>query len=159
MGSYLVSVPVLANRELVFDENETRQILKFFYPADVPGISRMTVAEETRWLAQAMLVAAIDGSYAPALVGSLDKTAVRPAPGMRSLVNKLARRCGVHWFKHATQDDLFDARIADSVRTAVGLALASRFRIHLGERRPVLRPSGPVTMYVAFDGDNRHVWI
>lgn len=63
MGSILVAVPDIADHQLVFNEAETRQILKFFWPQYVRQIDTLTITNDARRLAQTALIAAIDGSY------------------------------------------------------------------------------------------------
>jgi len=58
MGTILISVPDISDNELVFDESETRRILKFFWPHLAQSIDDMAIDNEARRLAQTMLLAA-----------------------------------------------------------------------------------------------------
>jgi hypothetical protein len=157
VGSYLLSMPELADSELVFNEDESKQVLKFLYPASAPGISNMTAGEATRRLAQGMLIAAIDASYEREVIEQLGETIARPYSTVKALARKLRGRPGLQWFKHASQDDLLDVKIHDSVRNAIALALVSRFRIHLQAGAETSRRTGPVRMYLTLDEGNCHV--
>jgi hypothetical protein len=90
MGAYLIAVPDMADSELVFNDDETRQILKFFYPASAAGIANMTVTNDTRRFAQTLLIAAIDASYAMGYIQALGRTVVHPGSGIKSLAKNWA---------------------------------------------------------------------
>ena len=112
--------------ELMFDEQETKDILKFFFQADRQQIESIQITNELRNLAQGLLVAAVDASYA---MGWIDLTfgwVVSPGPGMKRALQKLALRAARYWFKHLKNQPLNEAKIYDSVRDK----LATRFRSH-----------------------------
>lgn len=153
MGSILVSVPDISDADLVFDEDETKQILTFFWPHAAPDIEKLAVDNEVRRLAQSMLIAAIDGSYAMGFIEALGKTIVRPGPNIRSLVRKLARRFARHWWNHATQEDLEDVRIYESLRRSIAL--------HLKDRLDLLRNGAAIrrlTPFYALVGSSPVIW-
>lgn len=158
MGSYLVSVPEIADSDLVFDEAETRQILKFFYPASTARITGMAIDDDARRLAQTMLIAAIDGSYSMGFVQALFTSAVRPGSGIAPLAKKLGRKFVRHWYKHATQEDLMRVKIYDSVRSSIAVSLKHRFADLLSETVSRLRWRRALTMYVLVESANPYVW-
>jgi hypothetical protein len=127
MGSILISVPDMADGDLVFDETETKQILKFFWPHKSADIDGMTIDNDARRLAQSALIAAIDASYAMGFIDALGRTIVRPGSGIKSLAKKLGRKFIKHWWKHATQRNLEDVKIYDSVKVTIASKL--KFRI------------------------------
>ena len=127
MGSLLLNVPDIDDADLIFDVDETRQILHFFWPSLSSTIAQMTIENDARRLAQTALVAAIDGSYAMGYVEAMFRTLARPGSGIKSMGKKLARRFVKHWWKHATQNDLNDVRIYESVRAAIASALRRHF--------------------------------
>lgn len=131
MGSILINVPDFSDDELIFDEDETKRILKFFRPHLSGQIGSLEIENNLRRLAQSALVAAVDGSFALGFVYVLAKTIVRPHAGIRSLLAKLARRSAIHWWKHATRAELQDARIFDSVKRSIGAALWQRLNAAL----------------------------
>ena len=131
MGSILLNIPDISDDDLVFDENETRRILKFFWPHLANDIDGMNVDNDVRRLAQSALIAAIDGSYALGFIHALGTTVVRPGSGIKSFAAKLARRSASHWWRHAKQRDLSDVKIYDSVKKRVALALGDRLRLAL----------------------------
>lgn len=158
MGAYLIAVPDMADSELVFNDDETRQILKFFYPASAAGIANMTVTNDTRRFAQTLLIAAIDASYAMGYIQALGRTVVHPGSGIKSLAKKLGNRFVKHWFKHATRENLLEVKIYDSVRNSIALAVATQMRLMLSEQVSGLRTRAGLHAYITIDSINQHVW-
>ena len=126
MKSINVVVPELSDAELIFDDGETRQILKFFWPEKADDIDKAPMSNDLRRLAQTMLIAAVDASYAMGWVDATFRSLTRPGAGIKSLCQKLARRCAKHWFKHATQRDLMEAKIYLIVRRQLANSLKAR---------------------------------
>jgi hypothetical protein len=48
--------------ELIFDPQETKDILKFFFVADGPGIDAAEITSELRNLAQGLIVEGVDAT-------------------------------------------------------------------------------------------------
>lgn len=119
MSAYLKDFP---DNELIFDEQETRQILIFFFPYDKDKIDSATINNDIRNFAQAILVEAVDASYAMGYSEALFKSIVsflmsaNPAKGPTDFLKTLGRKAMSHWFEHATRTDLMHAKIYDSVR-------------------------------------------
>ena len=126
MGNILINVPDISDNDLVFDEDETKRILKFFWPDMTNKINEMTIDNDARRLAQTALVAAIDGSYAMGFIEATFRGIVRPGSNLKSLARKLARRFVAHWWRHTKQRDLENARIYDSVKNLIANALKYR---------------------------------
>ncbi|MCW7540491.1 hypothetical protein OOT46_21950 [Aquabacterium sp. A7-Y] len=119
-GIATVSPVDIGDSELIFDDLETKQILKFFWPHRASRIDLMEVSTEVRRFAQTLLIAAIDASYAMGYIESLFRTVAKPA-GLGKMGLKLARRYVRHWWKHATLKDLQDVRIYESVRSRLAV--------------------------------------
>lgn len=110
--------------ELILDEEEAKQVLVFFFPADGTLIEGMSMTASARAFAQGLLVEAIDRSYAMGYVEALfSSIRRRPLPMLR----KFARKASAHWFKHATLRDLMNAKIYETVRQQ----LSANFRFVL----------------------------
>ncbi len=144
MGSILINVPNLADRELIYNEAETRQILKFFWPNDA------------RRLAQTALIAAIDGTYAMSYLDKLIKSVTRPGKGIGELAKRLARNFTRHWWKHTRPQDLKDVRIYEPIRQGVAVSI---LKTRLGELKNgvALKPGGS-TFYVHAQPVPRILW-
>lgn len=115
--------------ELMFDEQETKDILKFFFQADRQQIESIQITNELRNLAQGLLVAAVDASYA---MGWIDLTfgwVVSPGPGMKRALQKLALRAARYWFKHLKNQPLNETKIYDSVRSQLANSFRKPFQI------------------------------
>ena len=118
--------------ELIFDEQETKEILKFFFQADRQKIESIQITNELRNLAQGLLVAAVDASYAMGWVELTFRWAVNPGSGLKKALQKLARRAVRYWFKHLKQDQsLTDAKIYESIREQLARNFRSAFQIIL----------------------------
>jgi hypothetical protein len=157
MGQYLVSYPDIPDSDLVFDEAETRSILGFFYPEAKLAIEPMEVTVPVRRLAQTMLIAAIDGTYAMGFVEATLRSA-RPIPSgsLKSWVQRLARGIARHWFKHARESDLRDVRIYDTVRDAIAASCRAHFRMAQAGQLSKMRMPAP--SYLTFSSINALTW-
>jgi len=130
--------------DIIFDEQETRAILGFFFEADRQVIETIDITYELRNLAQGLLVAAVDASYAMGWVEQTFRWAVNPGAGMKKALQKLARRATRHWFRHLKHDlSLSDARIYESIREQLARNFRSHFQIILqakahGQRRQLI---------------------
>lgn len=78
MGSIVITVQDISDNDLVYNEAETRQILKFFWPEQAAQIDEFTMDNNARRLAQTALIAAIEGSYAMGFIHMLATSIVRP---------------------------------------------------------------------------------
>ncbi|MBB5017168.1 hypothetical protein HNQ59_000430 [Chitinivorax tropicus] len=131
MGAVIVGFPELSDNDLVLDEQETKEVLKFFWPDRASKIDGLVAGNGLRRFAQQMLMAAIEASYA---MGYLDKlTDVlakrKPSMNLKKLGQKLAKKFAKHWWKHTKQQNLMDAEIYDTVRHA----LAYKYRLKIDE--------------------------
>jgi len=126
MGSVLLKIPDLAEHELIYDERETRQILSFFWPSRATDIANLEIDNGARRLAQAALMAAVEGSYAMGFLDALGRTVVRPGSGIKELAKKLARNFARHWWQHTRRHDLDDVKIYESVCRTLALHLKHR---------------------------------
>lgn len=123
MGSIVLTIPDIPDANLLYDEAETRAILKFFWPTQAAQIDSLTINNDARRLAQTALIAAIDGSYAMGYIDllwqAIAQRVQRPNGDIVALARRLGRNFVRHWWRHATERDLLDARIYDSVRADV----------------------------------------
>ena len=111
---------------LFLTQDDAFSVIRFFWrDASVsPGV----LTDEDRQFAQGLLLEAIDASYAMGYVEIIFRTFFgKVAPtfkDLRSMVKSFCKKALKHWFKHATQQDLADPKIYESVR----VTLANRFR-------------------------------
>ncbi len=113
-------------RELLFDEEESKTILKFLFKGAVSEsqIESMQVTDRVRGFAQGLLVEAVDASYAMGYIEALFRASVNPTGGAAKIMKSFGKKAVKHWFKHATAADLRDIKIYESVR----LRLAINFK-------------------------------
>ena len=99
--------------ELIFDEEETKDILKFFFADDHSYIDDIGVDDRLKNLAQGLLVEAIDASFAMGFVEIIYDTFYLkpPTSKMSKIFSKLAKMAATHWFKHANATDLSNIKI------------------------------------------------
>ncbi len=123
MGSIIITIPDIPDANLIYNEDETRRILKFFWPLLSSQFDGLTIGNDVRRFAQTMLIAAIDGTYAVGYIAGLWDTLTRaithPNGNIADLARRLARNFIRHWWRHATQQDLEHPRIYDSVRNSI----------------------------------------
>lgn len=111
--------------ELIFNEEETRIILKFiFEPADHGFIESLNVNDAVKEFAQGLLIEAIDASYAVGFVEAIFRSTTNPTKGAIKILKSFGKKAAIHWFKHATVNDLQDVKVYEFVR----LEIARRFR-------------------------------
>lgn len=122
--------------ELLFDEAETRTVLKFiFAPADHALIDSLPMTDALREFAQGLLVEAIDASYAVGFVRALHEVTANPTKTARQILKEFGKKALLLWFEHATVHDLQDVKIYEFVLAEI----ARRFRTRLPEYAAGLR--------------------
>jgi hypothetical protein len=129
MGSILVSVPDIADKDLRFNEAETREILRVFWPSGSARIDSMPMTDDARRLAQTALIAAIDGSNQMGYVEALFRTAYRPNPTVTGIIRALARQFVESWWQHTKPQDLKNAHLYQAVINAIAFSLRSQFEM------------------------------
>ena len=131
MSGGFVTLRNFSESELIFDEAETRDILKFFFQHLRHRIDAATITMELRNFAQGLLVEAIDSTYALGYIEIIWRTSYNPGNGMLKTLSKVGRKAAKHWFKHATQQDLLKAKISSRVRDQLAHSFASVFPMML----------------------------
>lgn len=129
MGQILINIPDIPDSELVFDEDETRSILKFFWPTYASEIVNLAITNDVRRFAQTILIAAIDASYAMGFIQAFGEAAAQPGSGVKSLAKKLAKKFVKHWWKHTRQRNLEDVQIYLVVRDSIAQNVKSPFEM------------------------------
>jgi len=133
-----IHLPEFDESQLLFDERETREILRFFWPERSPDINALSpVDNEIRKLAQGLLVAAIDSSYAMGFVHILFDVLRNGRPGfagLKTMGRKLAAKYVAHWWKHTRPEDLHAVQIYEAVRKALAANFKPVIQILLAER-------------------------
>ena len=131
MPTACVTLRNFTESELIFDETETKDILKFFFRHLRERIDTASMTTELRNFSQGLLVEAIDATYALGYLEILFRASYNPGNGMLKALSKLGRKGAKHWFKHATQADLLRAKVSSRVRDQLALSFASVFPMML----------------------------
>lgn len=139
MGSIIITIPDIPDSLLIYNEDETRQILRYFWPRLSAQIDGMEVTNDVRRFAQTALIAAIDGTYAYGYIGALFGALTRRNRDIARLGQRLARNFLRHWWRHTTQRDLEDVQIYDYVRDSIAYQLSEQVRGYFRENAAQLR--------------------
>lgn len=131
MRGGFVALRNFSESELIFDETETKDILKFFFQHLRHRVDAATITIELRNFAQGLLVEAIDATYALGYIEIIWRTSYNPGNGMLKALAKVGRKAAKHWFKHATQNDLLKAKVSSGVRDQLAHSFASVFLMML----------------------------
>lgn len=135
-----IYLPELDASQLLFDEGETRAILRFVRPGLTYDINTFSpVDDEVRKLAQALLMVAIESSYAMGYIGILFAVVSGGGrrlgfPGLQAMGRKLATRYAAHWWKHTRREDLTNVRIYETVRRTIEMNFKSVINLLVAER-------------------------
>nr|MDC2855734.1 hypothetical protein [Ningiella sp. W23] len=79
--------------ELLFDEKETRVVLKFiFKPADHKLIDSLPINDRLKGFAQGLLVEAIDASYSVGYVKAIFESTANPTKGAMAIIKTFAKK-------------------------------------------------------------------
>lgn len=127
--------------ELLYNKEETIIILKFiFEPTHHAIIDKLKITDHVRSFAQALLIEAVDGSFAMGFI-EIVFNAIRPtvrSTSITKILKKLGQKSAKHWFKNASSSDMRELKIYESIRYAIGLKNAPHLSImHSTERAEV----------------------
>jgi hypothetical protein len=104
---------------------------------------------------QLLLVEAIDATYALGYVEILLNTFYSPSQGLKKALMKAAKKAARHWFKHATDRNLHNARVAESVRRQLSNAFATPMQEQLDGLALAPMRGTRLTMYVRYRRPSR----
>ncbi len=116
--------------ELIFDDEETKVILRFIFKSRHNLISTLEINDNIRGFAQGLLLEAVDASYALGFIHSLFGGAFNPGVAAKKVFMKFSRKALKHWFKHATAKDLIQIKIYDRVREQLESSFRSILQLH-----------------------------
>ncbi len=105
--------------ELILSEEETRVVLRFFFKNNEGFIDTIPITDAVRGFAQAILIEAIDASYALGFVEAIFKGGFNAPKGAIKILKNFAKKAALHWFKHAKANDLQDMQIYELVRKEI----------------------------------------
>lgn len=129
-----VHLRTFADDQLLFDEEETKAVLIFFFPDQESQTRALTITNQHRNFAQGLMVMAVDATYAFDIMGGITKIFYSPTTSIRSALRKLGQASAKHWFKHASEKDLIHAQISESVRIKIRSNFVHHYNVMLQAR-------------------------
>lgn len=103
--------------EIIFDDEEIKQVLLFFFPGREASLDSFVMTHKMREFAQGLLVEAVDASYALGFVEAIFKGAyAQPGKAAKAFLRTFALRAYNKWFKHAKPADLANLKIYVRIR-------------------------------------------
>lgn len=118
------------SEELIFDEDETKAILRFFFKSKSELVEKLVVDDRVRGFSQGLLLEAIDASSALGTIHIVFTSNVNPSLGMRNIILKLGKNSAKHWYKNQSSE-LIRKKIYESVRKQLELSFSTTFMMHV----------------------------
>lgn len=128
MSGNFITLRNFNESELIFDDVETKEILRFFFQHHQQRIDVVAITTALRNFAQGLLVEAVDATYALGYIEILLTTFHKPGGGIKKALMKIGKKAARHWFKHATDRSLHNAKIAEAVRRQLSYAFATSMK-------------------------------
>jgi hypothetical protein len=132
MGPMSVNLQHFSGADLRLDQEQTRRVLKFFFPGT--DIDHINITDDDRSFAQALLVEAIDASTSMSYVQIIFEKMYTPPTDfgfIKDLAKAFVKNALVNWFRHATGKDFKDPKIYMTVRNQLALNFRSVWVIRL----------------------------
>lgn len=127
------SLAHFSKSQCIITRAQAARVLRFFFP-DQP-LGEPELSDEDVSFAQALLIEAVDSSREMSYVQVLfEKTAYRVPTDysfIKDLARDLCKRAIRNWFRHATQQDLSNPEIYESVRRTIQLNFKTVWAIRL----------------------------
>lgn len=113
--------------EIIITPDEARDIYRFMFKEHAEIMATLEKKKELQHFhmefAQALLVEALDRTYDAGFLEALFKSMTdkkRTINSAKKLLQKFGKKAFKHWFKHATEDDLWDdPEIYETVRVFI----------------------------------------
>lgn len=143
--------------QLMFDEDETIQILKFIFKSKRHIVDKIVVDDRVRGFAQGLLLEAIDGSYSLGFVHALFGASMSPGVSAKKVITKFGRKALKHWFQHAKAKDLKNIKIYETVRKSLAWKFDSVLNMHSNK---IARNTTTHIRFITYklDNSNNRVW-
>ncbi|VAW88553.1 hypothetical protein MNBD_GAMMA18-1323 [hydrothermal vent metagenome] len=134
--------------ELLFNEEETRTVLKFiFAETHHKRIDSLPMSDRLREFAQALLVEAIDTSHAIGYVHGLFRSVKNPVKGALKILKSFGKKASQNWFKHASVHDIQSAQVYNFVLDYMGTHFAKFLPDFLANNDEVDKKMGAFLAY------------
>ena len=122
-----------ATGELVLPPLAAWEVLRFFFPGDVAGVSPEDLSVDDRLFAQALLVAALDETRALGVIEGPDEVPLVAAGWIRirPIVARVVARGTGAWFAFEVPADGDAARVHETARAAVSIRYRAAWIAHV----------------------------
>jgi hypothetical protein len=119
--------------EINLNPNDARKVLVFFFSNNVVPVEQLSDSDVE--FAQALLLEAIDKSYAMGYVHAIYDAFYGKIPGdadaVKDMLKDFVKAAARNWFDHATGKDLNDPKIYSSVRAMIAANFRSVWTIRM----------------------------
>jgi hypothetical protein len=120
--------------EIYVSQDDARALLRFFFPTEqVPDAGALT--DEDRGFAQALLLEAVDKSYAMSFVQDIYDVFYGKVPTgfdvIKDMLKDFVKKAAKTWWDHATGKDLADPKIYNAVKVALTANFRSIWNIRM----------------------------
>lgn len=120
-----------SQQELLLSKHQAWVVFRFFFTGS--QIPEASITEQDRAMAQALLVEAIDASYAMGYFKIVFDTFYMRVPGsfgeIGGLVKSFAKKAAKQWFKNAVNKDPMKVEIYEAVRRSVAYQYGGAFAV------------------------------
>ncbi|MCP4117005.1 MAG: hypothetical protein GY737_16695 [Desulfobacteraceae bacterium] len=143
--------------ELIFNDQQTKEILKFFFSTEHQYIEGLVINHKIKSYAQGLLIEAVDATYAIGFIEIVHKTFnLQPPVKLKKIFIKFGQRAASHWFKHAKRTDLSNIKIYNIVRVIIDI----RFRQQLHELADEIVMNKPTVIVLAYNNplNDKTIW-
>lgn len=120
-------------KRILKDASDAHRVLTFFFGKGNVRLGVANLGEQDIEFAQALLVEGIDASYKMGYVESLFR-AVAGKGKIKDIIKDFGKKALKHWFNHATEDDLRNAKIYKKVRNEARRNFNSAWLQYVEER-------------------------
>ncbi len=142
-----------STEELLFNEEETRTVLKFiFKPTDHDLIDSLPMTDYLRGFTQGLLVEAIDASHATGYLHGLVSSVKNPVKGALKILKSFGKKASQNWFKYASVTDLQNAKVYNFVLDFIAKEFRRPLRLLLTKNELDENPGAFLTYKVPSSG-------
>jgi len=124
--------------EIIFNDEELKKILLFFFPGYESTLASFTMTHSMREFAQGLLIEAIDASYGIGFVQIIfDSIFYKPGKSATDFLKTFAKKATKSWFKHLKGTEFGNIKIYEIVRSHISDSFTKPF---------IMRTNGTVSL-------------
>ncbi|HVS36660.1 MAG TPA: hypothetical protein VMS17_13960 [Gemmataceae bacterium] len=119
--------------QLVLSNQQAWQVLQFFYDGNAGCLPSM-LTDDDRSFAQALLLEAVDESYAESWIEATFGSAMDVNPDVKDILKDLAKKAATDWLKSSKPADLEHAKIYGNVKSSLMMQTGAAWKTHTNNR-------------------------